>query len=115
MLRLQLNCIEIATKSMAKIALLLSVCYPFITIPYHTPKSCKKLCRKYKSQVAYDDLKLYRNKVFWIKKMKSLLHQIGLGNLWIKAHYMDVGIFNITRQRLEDNLIKNVFKFKYTM
>ena len=25
---------------------------------------------------------------------------------------MDVGIFNITRQRLEDNLIKTVFKFK---
>ena len=34
MLRLRLNRIEIATKGMAKIALLLSVYYPFITIPY---------------------------------------------------------------------------------
>ena len=34
--------------------------------------------------------------------MKSFLNQKGLGKLWIKADYMDVGIFNITRQRLED-------------
>ena len=55
-----------------------------------------------KSQVGYDDLKLNGNKVLWIKKIKSLLEQIGLGKLWIKADYMDIGIFNITRQRLED-------------
>ena len=47
-------------------------------------------------------LKLNGNKVLWIKKIKSLLDQIGLGKLWIKADYMDVEIFNITRQRLED-------------
>ena len=55
-----------------------------------------------KSQVVYDDLKLNGNKVLWIKTNKSLLDQIGLGKLWIKADYMDVSIFNITRQRLED-------------
>ena len=31
-----------------------------------------------------------------------ILDQIGLGKLWIKQHYMDVGIFNITRLKLED-------------
>ena len=77
----------------------LSVCYPFIAIPF--PQSCKNV-ENNKSQVVYDDLKLNGNKVLWIKKIKSLLDQIGLGKLWIKADYMDVGIFNITRQRLED-------------
>ena len=57
-----------------------------------------------KSQVVYDDLKLNGNKALYGLKniIKSLLDQIGLGKLWIKADYMDVGIFNITRQRLED-------------
>ena len=55
-----------------------------------------------KSEVVYDDLKLNGNIVLWIKKIKSLLDQIGLGKLWIKADNMDVGILNITRQRLED-------------
>ena len=41
-------------------------------------------------------------KYYGLKKIKSLFDQIGLGKLWIKADYMDVGIFNITRQRLED-------------
>ena len=77
----------------------LSVCYPFVAIPY--PQSRKNV-ENNKSQVVYDDLKLNGNKVLWIKKNKSLLDQIGLGKLWIKADYMDVGIFNITRQRFED-------------
>ena len=84
---------------MTKTALFLSVCYPFIAIPY--PQRRKNV-ENNKSQVVYDDLKLTRNKVLWIKKIKSLLEQRGLGKLWIKADYMDVGIFNITRQRLED-------------
>ena len=29
------------------------------------------------------------------------LEQIGLGDLWMKAHYVDIGIVNI-RQRLKD-------------
>ena len=36
------------------------------------------------------------------KKIKSLLEQIGLGDLWMKAHYGDIGIINIIRQRLRD-------------
>ena len=56
-----------------------------------------------KLQVVYDDLKLNgNNALYGLKNIKSLLDQIGLGKLWIKADYMDVGIFNITRQRLED-------------
>ena len=97
-----MNHIEIATKGMTKTALLLSVCYPFIAIPY--PQSRKNV-ENNKSQVVYDDLKLNGNRVLWIKKkIKSLFDQIGLGKLWIKADYMDVhvGIFNITRQRLQD-------------
>ena len=31
--------------------------------------------------------------------MKSLLEQIGLGDLWMKAHYVDIGIVNIIRQQ----------------
>ena len=34
-----------------------------------------------------------------VKKIKSLLEQIGLGDLWMKAHYGDI---NIIRQRLKD-------------
>ena len=34
--------------------------------------------------------------------MKSLLEQIGLGDLWMKAHYVDIGIVNIIRQRFKD-------------
>ena len=66
MLRLWLNHIEIATKGMTKPAyLFLSVCYPLIAIPY--PQSRKNV-ETNKSQVVYDDLKLNRNKVLWIKK-----------------------------------------------
>ena len=99
---------------MTKIALFLSVCYPFIAI--HYPQSRKNL-KNNKSQVVYDDLKLNGNKVFnGLKKIKNLfiLDQIGLLKLWIKAHYMDVGIFNIILpgKDLRIHLIKNVFKFK---
>ena len=59
------NHIEIATKGITKTALFLSVCYPFIAIPY--PQSRKNV-ENNKSQVVYDDLKLNGNKVLWIKK-----------------------------------------------
>ena len=36
------------------------------------------------------------------KKIKSLLEQIGLGELWMKVHYADIGIVNMIRQRLKD-------------
>ena len=54
------------------------------------------------SQIAYNDIKLEENKAFWSKKIKSLLEQIGLGDLWMKTHYEDIGIVNIIRQRLKD-------------
>ena len=54
------------------------------------------------SQIAYNDIKWEENKAFWSKKIKSLLEQIGLGDLWMKAHYGDIGIINIIRQRLKD-------------
>ena len=68
----------------------------------HTLTQSRENVENNKSQVVYDDLKLNGNKVLWIKKIKSLLDQIGLGKLWIKADYMDIGIFNIIRQGLED-------------
>ena len=46
------------------------------------------------SQIAYNDIKWEENKAFWSKKIKSLLEQIGLGDLWMKAHYGDIGIVN---------------------
>ena len=54
------------------------------------------------SQIAYNDIKWNENKAFWSKKIKSLLEQIGLGELWMKAHYADLGIVNMIRQRLKD-------------
>ena len=51
--------------------------------------------------VAYNNIKWEESKVFWSKKIKSLLEQIGLGDLWMKAHYGDIGIINI-RQQLKD-------------
>ena len=54
------------------------------------------------SQIAYNDIKWKENKAFWSKKIKSFLEQIGLGDLWMKAHYVlyvDIGIVNIIRQR----------------
>ena len=55
---------------MTKTALFLSVCYPFIAIPY--PQSRKNV-KNNKSQVVYDDLKLNGNKVLWIKKNEKLI------------------------------------------
>ena len=54
------------------------------------------------SQIAYNDIKWNENKAFWSKKIKSLLEQIGLGEFWMKAHYADIGIVNMTRKRLKD-------------
>ena len=50
------------------------------------------------SQIAYNDIKWNENKALWSKKIKSLLEQIGLGELWMKAHYADIGIVNMIRQ-----------------
>ena len=54
------------------------------------------------SQIAYNDIKWNENKALWSKKIKSLLEQIGLGELWMKVHYADIGIVNMIRQRLKD-------------
>ena len=65
-------------------------------------------CRNFKflenklSQITCDDIKWNENKAFWSKKIRSTLDQIGLGDLWIKAHYMDSGIVDTMRQRLKD-------------
>ena len=76
------------------------------------PMTITSQCRNFKfwltkkeyklSQIAYNDIKWGENKAFWSKKIKSLLEQIGLGDLWMKAHYGDIGIINIIRQRLKD-------------
>ena len=50
------------------------------------------------SQIAYNDIKWNENKALRSKKIKSLLEQIGLGELWMKAHYADIGIVNMIRQ-----------------
>ena len=42
------------------------------------------------------------NKASWSKKIKSLLEQIGLGEFWMQAHYADIGIVNMIRQRRKD-------------
>ena len=52
--------------------------------------------------LAYNGIKWDENKVRWSKKIKSLLEQIGLGELWMKAHYADAGTVNMIRQRLKD-------------
>ena len=52
--------------------------------------------------MAYNDIKWEENKAFWSKKIKSSLEQLGLGYLQMKAHYGDIGIINIIRQRLKD-------------
>ena len=48
------------------------------------------------SQIAYNDIKWKENKAFWSKKIKGLLEQIGLGDLWMKAHYVDIGILTLS-------------------
>ena len=42
-----------------------------------------------------NDIKWEENKAFWSKTIKSLLEQIGLGDLWMKAHCGDIRIVNI--------------------
>ena len=37
------------------------------------------------SQIANNDIKWKENKAFWSKKIKSLLEQIRLGDLWMKV------------------------------
>jgi len=53
-------------------------------------------------QIAYNDIKWKENEAFLSNKIKGLLEQIGLGDLWRKAHYVDIVILNIIRQRLKD-------------
>ena len=55
------------------------------------------------SQIAYNDIKWNENKALRSKKIKSLFEQIGLGELWMIAHYADIGIVNMIRQRLKDD------------
>ena len=47
-------------------------------------------------------MKSRMNKELWRKKIKRVLHQIGLGYPWTKAHANDIGILNIIKQRLTD-------------
>ena len=56
----------------------------------------------YISQIAYNNIKWNENKAFWSKKINSLWEQIGLEELWMKAHYVDITIVNMIRQRLQD-------------
>ena len=47
--------------------------------------------------MTYDDIKWTENKAFWSKRIRSTLDQIGLGEFWIKAHYMySTGIVGTT-------------------
>ena len=41
-------------------------------------------------------------KLYGAKKIRSELDQIGLGDLWIKARYMDSVTVDTMRQRLKD-------------
>ena len=60
------------------------------------------------SQIAYNDIKWNENKALWSEKIQSLLEQTGLGKLWMKAHYADIGIVNMIRQRLKDIELQNL-------
>ena len=53
-------------------------------------------------QVVYNDIKSRMNKELWSQKIKHVLHQIGLGYLWTKAHENHIGILNNIKQRLKD-------------
>ena len=52
--------------------------------------------------MAYNDIKWIKDEAHWSQKIKNSLYLIGLGNLWERAHFSDVGIISIIRQRLED-------------
>ena len=51
------------------------------------------------SQIAYNDIIWNENIALWSKKIKSLLEQIELEELWMKADYGDIEIVNMIRQR----------------
>ena len=53
----------------------------WLTLANHKENNCYKL-----SQVAYNDMKRMKDKVFWSQKIKNFLYQTGLGNLWEKKH-----------------------------
>ena len=53
----------------------------WLTLAKHKENNCHKL-----SQVAYDDIKQIKDKIFWSQKIKNFLYHIGLGNLWEKKH-----------------------------
>ena len=69
----------------------------WLTLAIHEENNRYKL-----SQVAYNDIKWIKDKALWSQKIKNSLYHIGLGNLWEKAHFSDVNIVSIIRQRLED-------------
>ena len=48
-----------------------------------------------------------KKKAFWSKTVRSSLDKIGLGQLWIKARYMDSGIVDTIRQRFKDIELQN--------
>ena len=52
--------------------------------------------------MAYNDIKWIKDKAHWSQEIKNSLYLIGLGNLWEKAHFSDVEIVSIIRQRLKD-------------
>ena len=52
--------------------------------------------------MAYNDIKRFKDKIFWSQKIKNFLYHIGLGNLWEKTHFSDVEIISVIKQRLED-------------
>ena len=66
----------------------------WLTSAIHEENNCYKL-----SQVAYNDIDGLKIKLFGVK---NSLYHIGLGTLWEKAHFSDVGMVSIIRQRLED-------------
>jgi len=63
-----------------------------------------------KTALAYNDIKWRENKAFWSKKIKGISEQIGLRDLWMKAHYVDIGIVNVIRQRLKDIELQKMAK-----
>ena len=68
----------------------------WLTLANHKENNCHKL-----SQVAYNGIKRFKDKIFWSQKIKNFLYHIGLGNLWGKTHFSDVEIISIIKQRLE--------------
>ena len=63
------------------------------------------------SQVAYYDIKRIKEKISQSQKIKNVLYHIhvGLGYLWEKTHFSDVGIISIIRRRLEDTELQKWF------